>query len=204
MRNATPGDPDGPADAEQRALAELHEPQVPGDDVDRVAVVGDRERETAREQQRGQGHDEGRHPASRDEHAVGEADGATDEQRQGQRREALAALRRERGEHGRERQDRAARQVDAAADDDERHADGHEGQERAGLEDVQEVVDVREAGPECDGAQQGHDDEHHECAGALDERGRAFPPGGGLGRQARGRRRRAAGAPREAATRPRP
>ena len=172
----------GQPDAEQRALAQLHEPEVPGDDVDRVAVVGDRERETAREQQGREGHDEGRHPPSRDEHAVGEADGATHEERQGQRREALAALRRERREHRREGEDGAAGEVDAAADDDERHADGHERQERAGLDDVQEVVDVREPGPEGDGAQQRDHDEHHEGARALDDRRRPLPPRGGLGR----------------------
>ena len=90
----------------------------------------------------------GGHPAPRDEHAVGEADGAADEQRQGQRRELSPLCDRERGEHGGEGEHRAARQVDAAADDDERHADGDEAQERARLEDVQEVVHAREAGPE--------------------------------------------------------
>ena len=76
------------------------------------------------------------------------ADGPADQQRQGERRKALTALGGERREDGSEREHRAAGQVDAATDDDERHADCHKAQERACLDDVQEVVHAREARPE--------------------------------------------------------
>ena len=59
-----------------------------------------------------------------------------------------AVLRAVRGEDRGQRQQRADRQVDPAADDDERHADGDQAEERARLEDVQEVVDAREPRPE--------------------------------------------------------
>ena len=74
-----------------------------------------------------------------------EPDRAADQQRQ-RHRQRRSRLRPERGEDGRQRQQRADRQVDPAADDHERHADGDEPEERAGLEDVQEVVDAREPG----------------------------------------------------------
>ena len=56
-----------------------------------------------------------------------------------------------------------------AADDDEGHADGDEAQERAGLEDVQEVVDAREAGAEGERREERHDDQDDERAASLDE-----------------------------------
>ncbi len=149
------------------------------DVIDRVAVVRHRERQTAREQQRGQGHDEGRHPSPGDEQPVDQADGATYQQWQCEGRQALAALGRERGKHRGQRQQGATREVDAAADDDERHADGHQAQERAGLDDVQEVVHAREPGPECQGSEQRHHDEHDHGACALDLGGDPSAPGGG-------------------------
>ncbi len=130
MRNASPAIQMGHR-MPRIALAQLPEPELVADVIDRVAVVRHRERETPCEQQRGQGHDEGSHPSPGDEQPVDQADGATYQQWQCEGRQALAALGRERGKHRGQRQQGATRQVDAAADDDERHAHRHEAQERA-------------------------------------------------------------------------
>ncbi len=179
MRNASPAIQMGHRMPTDLALAQLPEPELVADVIDRVAVVRDRERETPCEQQRGQCHDEGRHPSSGDEQPVDQADRAAHQQWQREGGQALAGLGRERGEHRGERQHRATRQVDAAADDDEGHADGHEAQERAGLDDVQEVVHAREPGSECHGSEQRHRDEHDHGACALDLGGDPSAPGGG-------------------------
>ena len=97
------------------------------------------------ERERAQRHDEGLESAIGDEHAV-DAAGA---RRPGGRGIASGPERRpqQRRRHdGRQRRRRADRQVDAAGDDDQRHAERDAGVDRGLLQDVEEIALGQEVG----------------------------------------------------------
>jgi hypothetical protein len=85
-------------------------------------------------------HDERDQPPVRNQDAVDQAGAHPDEQRAQDHHERPVTLGREgRSPHRCQRDQRTHRQVDAAADDDERHADRHHADDRGAHQDVQDV-----------------------------------------------------------------
>ena len=136
-------------DAEQlRADEDLLEPAAdfrrrgrPGLGLD----LGDDGAEAHGHHLRAEGSDEGRQLQLGDQNTVDEAERDADEQRQRDGEDQRPALL----EHVAAQQrcahhDRAERQVDAAGDDDERHAEGHEADVVAGLQNVFDHVQRQE------------------------------------------------------------
>ena len=99
--------------------------------------LGDDRAETGCHHLRAEGSDEGRQLQLGDQNAVDEAERDADEQRQRDGEDQRPALLEHiAAQQRRAHHDRAERQVDAAGDDDERHAEGHEADVVAGLQNV--------------------------------------------------------------------
>lgn len=84
-------------------------------------------------------------PASRFANAVGKAERDAHKQRQHDREDQRPALlERVAAQQRRAHHDRAERQVDAACDDDERHAEGHKADIIAGFENILDRIERQE------------------------------------------------------------
>src|SRR4051812_36714202 len=186
-----------PAEQERVLVAEVHQRLVVG--VQRLGVTGrDVDRQAPRAGEHRDGHDERDDPAVRDDQAVDQA--AADAHRESAEDHSAGAVQlgglRRRPDR-RERHDRAHRQVDPAADDDEGHADGDHAADRGQGEDDDGVVVGEELRRLGQRAGEDEDEEHAEqaevaqlceaeppAAGALV--GRRLDPGAFVGRRLAG------------------
>ena len=142
------------------ALTEV-EDAVDGDDL--RPPVGDLQGETAGGGEHGEGGDERDHPAVCDEHPVDQPAAQSDEDG-GEEDAAEAVLLGGDGggPHRGEGDDRADRQVDAAGDDDEGHADGDDPDDGGLGEDELQVAGVQELVRFGDAADEDQCGEHAE------------------------------------------
>ena len=165
--------------AERRALkheggdAEGHEERDDGDwhEADGAAaepldrLVGDEDRLAVRQQvgdalqgdADGERGDEGLDPEADHHERVDQPGGDADQHRHAERHDGGLFLQ-DGDEHERDDGHTAARQVDAAADDDERHPDGHDADDRDLPQDVQKVL----RGEELRGQQRRAREQQHE------------------------------------------
>ena len=107
--------------------------------------LGDDGAETGGHHLRTEGRDEGGQLELGDQNAVGKAERDADEQRQDDcKDQGPALLECVAAQQRRAHHDRAERQVDAAGDDDERHAEGHEADIVAGFENILDRIERQE------------------------------------------------------------
>ncbi|CDB86613.1 unknown [Firmicutes bacterium CAG:170] len=107
--------------------------------------LGDDRAETGGHHLRAEGRNEGRQMEAGDQVAVDEAERNADEDRQQNRQDqGPALLEGVAAQQCRAHHDRAEGKVDAAGDDDERHAEGHEADVVAGFENILDGVERQE------------------------------------------------------------
>ena len=133
-------------DAEQPgAAAERQQLIVIGAELENHRVAGRDHRQAAGDRQHAERHHEGRKAEIGDQHAVEGADDQCRGDRGGDADfDAVACMHRHAENHAAQAQHRADRQVDAAGDDDQRHAERDDGDEGDVAGDVVEVLRRRE------------------------------------------------------------
>lgn len=108
-------------------------------------TLGDDGAEAGGHHLRAKGRDEGGQLELGDQNAVGKAERDAHKQRQHDREDQRPALlERVAAQQRRAHHDRAERQVDAAGDDDERHAEGHKADIIAGFENILDRIERQE------------------------------------------------------------
>ena len=168
-------------DRQEAEVADDRQVGEPVREADDLFAVGDDAGDAARDRHHRERRDEGRHAQARHHQAGHQAADAGDDQRDEDRDDErpVPVVAEIAHHHAGQREDRADRKVDAADEDHERHADGHDAEHRDLVHHVQEVAQgqervgrQRQKDAEQDQADQRTGRAAHEC----DERRRSAIP----------------------------